>query len=101
MDAITYLRLYLIGKNMTKSAMAFRIALNIKELERLSNMKTSLLEDAQATVKHQILNGHINVYSNVSSDAWQQSILDAILEPHVIWAIKMLVDRSEEELDAA
>lgn len=55
------------------------------------------LEDAKATVKHQILNGYINVYGN--QEGMQQSILDAILEPHVLWAIKMLVDKETEQHD--
>lgn len=57
------------------------------------------LEDAKATIKHQILNGYINVYSNSDPEAMQQSVLDAILEPHVIWALKMLVDYEVDRHD--
>lgn len=57
------------------------------------------LEDARATVKHQILNGYINVYNNQDAEAMQSSILDAILEPHTLWAIKMLVDEKLERAE--
>lgn len=48
-------------------------------------------EDAKATIKQAILNGYADTYKNPAQDMIE-SIYDAIMAPHIRWALKQLAN---------